>query len=278
MSLANKALFVIERSLDEDLSLDEIAARCGVSRFHLAHAFGRSFGLSAIAYMRGRRLTEAAHALQNGAPNILHLALDSGYASHEAFSRAFKAQFGLTPEEARQSRPVAGWAEPLARLESKMIALKEPEIRREGKLLFVGVKARMAYATIMAEASGQWRRFMAAAYADIPLKRPGPPIGVTMPIDDERCDYVCAAGVTGFGLVPPGCEKVIVEPAEYAVFAHDGNVSRLNDTYRPILDEWLPASGRAMADAPQLETYNDAFDPRTGDGGIKIWIPLKVAS
>jgi len=41
MSLANKALFVIERSLNEDLNLDEIAARCGVSRFHLCAAFGR---------------------------------------------------------------------------------------------------------------------------------------------------------------------------------------------------------------------------------------------
>jgi len=276
MSLANKALFVIERSLDEDLSLYEIAARCGVSRFHLAHAFGRSFGLSAIAYMRGRRLTEAARALQNGAPNILHLALDSGYASHEAFSRAFKAQFGITPEEARQSRPVAGWAEPLARLESKMSALKEPEIRREGKRLFVGVRSRMAYANIMSTASAQWRRFMAEAYSDIALKRPGPPVGLDFPVDDEGCEYVCAAGVTGFGFVPPGCEKVTVEPAEYAVFAHDGNVSQINETYRPIFDEWLPASGRTLADTPRLETYNDAFDPRTGDGGIKIWIPLKA--
>ena len=109
MSLANKTLFVIERSLNEDLGLDEISSRCGVTRFHLAHAFGRAFGMSAIAYVRGRRLTEAARALQAGAPNILHLALDSGYGSHEAFSRAFKTQFGLTPRRpARPARSTAG--------------------------------------------------------------------------------------------------------------------------------------------------------------------------
>jgi AraC family transcriptional regulator len=168
MSLANKALFVIERSLNEELSLDEIAARCGVSRFHLCATFGRAFGISAMGYVRGLRLTEAARALSRGAPNILHVALDSGYSSHEAFSRAFKAQFGLTPEEARLTPPVEGWTEPLARLETRMGAIKQPEIRREGALLFVGVKARMAYANIMAEASAQWRRFMAEAYADIP--------------------------------------------------------------------------------------------------------------
>ena len=66
-----------------------------------------------------------------------------------------------------------------------------------------------------------------------------------------------------------------MEAAEYAVFAHDANISRLNETFRAVLDDWLPASGRALADAPSLETYNDAFDPRTGDGGVKLWMPLR---
>ena len=51
--------------------------------------------MSPMAYVRARRLSDAARALIAGAPDILRLALDSGYASHEAFSRAFKSQFGL---------------------------------------------------------------------------------------------------------------------------------------------------------------------------------------
>jgi AraC family transcriptional regulator len=78
MSGTNKALFVIERNLDRDLTLDQIAKRCDVSRFHLAHAFGESTGQSVLAYLRGRRLTEAARALVTGTNNILDLALDSG--------------------------------------------------------------------------------------------------------------------------------------------------------------------------------------------------------
>ena len=46
--------------------------------------------------LRCRRLTQAAYALAAGPNDILSVALDSGYASHEAFSRAFKAQFGET--------------------------------------------------------------------------------------------------------------------------------------------------------------------------------------
>src|SRR5690242_14900648 len=101
MSLTNKALFVIERNLGRDLSLAEIAKACDVSRFHLAHAFGEATGISVMEYLRGRRLTEAAYALASDASDILSVALDTSYQSHEAFSRAFKAQFGRTPEEVR---------------------------------------------------------------------------------------------------------------------------------------------------------------------------------
>ena len=79
MSITAKALWVIERNHQRDLTLDEIADACGVSKFHLAHAFGQSTGHSVMQYVRGRRLTEAARKLARGAPDILDLALETGY-------------------------------------------------------------------------------------------------------------------------------------------------------------------------------------------------------
>lgn len=110
MSLINRALFVIERNLQRDLSLGGVAEGCGVSRFHLAHAFGDGTGLAVMEYVRRRRLTESAYALAAGARDIMEVALDYGYGSHEAFSRAFKAEFGRTPEEVRRTESVAGLA------------------------------------------------------------------------------------------------------------------------------------------------------------------------
>jgi AraC family transcriptional regulator len=60
MSLTNKALWVIERNLNRELTLTAIAEACEVSRYHMAHAFGAATGLSVMEYARGRRLTEAA--------------------------------------------------------------------------------------------------------------------------------------------------------------------------------------------------------------------------
>jgi AraC family transcriptional regulator len=84
--LADKVLWIIERNSDRSLSLSGIARACGVSRSHLAHAFGSATGIPVITYLRTRRLSRAAQALANGAPDILAVAFDAGYNSHEAFN------------------------------------------------------------------------------------------------------------------------------------------------------------------------------------------------
>src|SRR5262249_16662272 len=99
VSVTAKTLWYIERHLSGDLSLEAIADVVGVSRFHISRAFGVTVGCGLASYVRTRRLSEAARTLVDGAPDILAVALDTGYGSHEAFTRAFRQYFGLTPEE-----------------------------------------------------------------------------------------------------------------------------------------------------------------------------------
>lgn len=276
MSLTNKALFIIERNLHSDLSLEQIAKFCDVSRFHLAHAFGEATGLSVIEYRRARRLTEAAYALAAGASDILGVALDTGYASHEAFSRAFKVQFGKTPEEVRKSESIAGLTlvDAIRHLESKAMKLKEPRIEKAGELLFVGLSQHIGY-NAMQDIAGQWLRFMQTFYGDIDNKIDEPPVGITTASDDDGVEYVTAAGVTKVGGVPKALTRVTLKPQTYAVFAHDGHVTEIRETYDAIWNDWFPNNGRQPAEAPGFERHNATFDPRTGNGGITIWLPLR---
>jgi len=103
MGAVERAVWFIEHRFSAEVTLDAIAEAAGVSRFHLCRLFGVATGRSVMRYVRGRRLTEAARALAGGAADILAVALDAGYGSHEAFTRAFPRAYGVAPAAWRRS-------------------------------------------------------------------------------------------------------------------------------------------------------------------------------
>ena len=274
--LTSKAVWIIERNLARSLSLAELAEACGVSPFHLAHAFGEATGQSVMRYVRGRRLSEAAKALADGARDILELALGSGYGSHEAFSRAFRNQFGITPEAVRRQGSAATLdlvpAFDMADEGEPDVASARIEIA--GPMHFVGISGRYAFSAIEG-IPAQWQRFM-PAFRDIPDKCEPIPVGISLAIDqDGDFEYLCAAQVSQ----PPAAlhkfVRLSVPEQRYAVFQHRDHVVTIRSTYAAIWNHWLPATGGTACEAPILEQHNPTFDPMTGLGGLEIWVPVK---
>ena len=71
--------------------------------------------------------------------------------------------------------------------------------------------------------------------------------------------------------------SVNLPAGQYAIFNHDGHVSKLNSTMDQIWREWLSASGHmAAVDAKRatIERYGEGFDPKTGSGDIEVWVPI----
>lgn len=88
----------IDNHLEQALCLDELAGIANMSRYHFERVFADYAGETPLARVRRLRLARARQRIEHGtAGSMLDLALDSGYASAEAFSRAFKAQHGLAP-------------------------------------------------------------------------------------------------------------------------------------------------------------------------------------
>ena len=144
MNAIEKALWFIESHFASQITLEDLAKAGGVSRFHVTRAFGAATGLSIMRYVRGRRLTEAAKALSNGAPDILAVALDAGYGSHEAFTRAFRDEFGVTPETIRaqghlKTIELVG---PIKMNETPLLKLESPRFVSGKRLLIAGLGER----------------------------------------------------------------------------------------------------------------------------------------
>lgn len=275
MSFPDKALWIIERNSTQPLTLDGIAAACGVSRSHLAHAFGTATGMSVMQYVRARRLSAAAAALAAGATDILSIALDAGYGSHEAFTRAFRDRFQLTPEKVRERRSLDGLplAAPLELRPRASVQLEPARLVSDQVVRVVGLAERCSFDTTI-KIPAQWQRFM-ERYDDIPHKRDPIPVGVTYGADDDgQFMYMCGAEVHRFVERPRDALQLEIPPRQYAVFEHRGHVSTIFETYRSIWNEGMPATGREVADAPVIERHNPAFNPRTGEGGLTLWIPL----
>src|ERR1700729_551899 len=160
MNPAQKALWYIESHLADTLTLDEISGVAGVSRFHMVRAFAAATGFSVMRYVRARRLSEAARALAGGAPDILSLALEADYGSHEAFTRAFRDHFGVTPEAVRGSTCLdhLRLQEPIVMDSTLIDNLRAPRFQTGKPLLIAGLGERITWEN-GAGIPGQWHRF-----------------------------------------------------------------------------------------------------------------------
>lgn len=275
MNPVTKALWFIEGHLRTDISLDDIAAAGGVSRFHMSRAFSEMLDRSVMRYLRGRRLSEAARSLANGAPDILSVALEAGYGSHEAFTRAFREQFGVTPEQLRNERQIDATklVEPILMQDTANIELAQPRFVDGKPMLIAGLAARYEYEN-KDGIPAQWQRFNDYV-GNIAGEVEGAAYGVCANSDATGFDYITGVEVTDFSEVDRELTRIRIPAQRYAVFSHGGPISTIRNTIQAIWGEWMPRSGYEVADAPVMERYGKEFDPETGSGGFEIWVPTK---
>lgn len=270
----DKALWFIENNLGSELSLETIAAAAGVSRFVLSRQFAWSTDLSVMRYVRARRLSLAVGALTAGAEDILTIAIEAGYASHEAFSRAFRDHFGRTPEDVRKNGAASLTLTEPKRMKTQTANLSQPRFERSKPLLVAGLSARYKQGGD-AGIPLQWQNF-AQHIGAISGEVAGVTYGVIANFDDENSfDYLSGVEVTRFDGLPGGFATIRLPERKYVVFTHNGHVAAVPNSMREIWTQWLPTSGHQIADGPLFERYDKRFNPRSGSGAIELWLPIE---
>jgi AraC family transcriptional regulator len=245
----------------------------------MVRAFAAATGLSVMRYVRARRLSEAARALAGGAPDILTLALDADYGSHEAFTRAFRDHFGVTPEAVRTSTRIdhIKLQEPILMDSAVTDNLQAPRFETSKPLLIAGIGERYTCEN-GAAIPAQWQRFHQSVDR-IPGRAGKVAYGVCCNGDDAgNFDYIAGVEVADFSDLPREFSRVRVPQQRYAVFAHREHISTIRRTVNTIWNQWLPSSGLKAADAPNFERYDENFDPQTGNGGLEIWVPVEMVT
>ena len=93
----------IKNRNNESATLCKLAGKLGYSEFYVSRKFREISGMRLRDYLRYRKLAFSLKDIRDTQTGILDIALKYGFSSHEAFSRAFKEAYGITPSEYRKN-------------------------------------------------------------------------------------------------------------------------------------------------------------------------------
>jgi AraC family transcriptional regulator len=99
-----EAIRLVESDAARPLELKEMAAVAGMSKYHFLRVFRRLTGLTPHRYLVSARLRRAALALTSSRRPVIDVALDAGFGDLSTFNKTFRAVFGLTPTQYRDTR------------------------------------------------------------------------------------------------------------------------------------------------------------------------------
>ena len=101
-SKIEEALSYINEHLSEELTVDRLAEKVYLSKYHFMRLFKAQTGTTVHAYIRQKRLFSAVRMMREGVP-AERAAIDSGFGDYSAFYRAFRETFGTTPGRLREN-------------------------------------------------------------------------------------------------------------------------------------------------------------------------------
>ncbi|MBU5442197.1 helix-turn-helix transcriptional regulator [Paenibacillus sp. MSJ-34] len=102
-AIIRRSIDYIEHHLEEPIDPEQVASYAGFSMYHFHRLFSKEVGTSVADYIRTRRLCHAAQLLLYSEEPIIEIALQYGFESQEAFTRAFKKMYGLPPGQYRKT-------------------------------------------------------------------------------------------------------------------------------------------------------------------------------
>ena len=287
-----RAVDFIEDHLHEDLSVDLIAKVAGFSKWHFQMVFSSAVGDTLKEYIRKRRLTAAIIDLGTTERRIIDIALDAGFESQEAFTRAFKAMFRKTPGECRKEGTKSVMALNKPRITMEYLDHLYGGINMEPVIRFieekkVAGKGAKFISVLSPDANNQnvigelWSQYNPRKQ-EIPSRISQADLGIVTCLSEAEqknhpteCFYLAGAEVASLHEVPEGMIALTVPEGNYAVFTHKGKITKIGMTMKYIYGSWLPKSGKKLRDAPEIEMYDSRFQHDSDNSELDIYIPIQ---
>jgi AraC family transcriptional regulator len=285
-----RVLIHIQNHLDEALDLEVLARLACFSSFHFHRIFAAMTGETLADHVRRLRLERAARELRSGARQVVQVALDAGYDAHEAFTRAFRAAYGVSPTEFRRAtapiaiRPAPSGVHfkpgtPLTTFNTDHFPSKVM------KVIIKKIKPkRVAYLRHLGpyDQVGQtWQDLTGRLSADRQIHRRSVFIGIghdnpsVTPAADLRYDACVTVGDEYEPPKPVGVQTIV--GGHYAVIKNCP-VPKIKEAFHYLYGKWLAESSRELRPAPGFLVLTDAGARRAiapAKRRVDIYLPLQ---
>ncbi|SOB80473.1 AraC family transcriptional regulator [Streptomyces sp. 1331.2] len=283
----NRAMERIERDLDGEVDVSELARIAMTSEYHFRRLFSLLAGMPFSEYVRRRRLTVAGAEVLDGERTLLDIAVRYGYTSGEAFARAFRAMHGVGPGEARRdgavltSQPRMSFrlvVEGSSSMEYRII--EKPEFRIVGRkarvpLVYLGINPHIA----------EFIRGLGKDTVERITALTGPdPVGIVSVTDDfspnreegSELDYWHAVVARADAVVPDDLDVLDVPAGTWAVFTNTGPFPQaLQEMWGDVAAQWFPSNPYEARPGPEI--LKTRFVPGAADAEAELWIPVARA-
>lgn len=307
----NRVMDYVQAHLDEDLTLEKLAAVAAFSPFHFHRVFAGIAGETLSDFIRRIRLERAASGLAIlRDTSVLEIALRCGFSSAATFARAFKSHFGMSATEWREggsrrwyearniarkkgkansnrsqaprnprkaSRPRKGQVSaarnrPAAKEFRMPIEIREIPPCRVAYMRHVGPYGEGGRISALWANFEKWIRARDLRRPDTLTIGIGHDAPKIAPADKLRYD---ACLVVDDSFRPDRFVNIADLPGgKYAVAAFEGTATEISDAWEALWAVWLPASGYQPEDRPCLELRQDFEMPPGSRLRCELCLPI----
>ena len=251
--------------------LEDLAAIAHFSPFHFHRVYSSIAGETVAATVRRVRLALATRLLEQGGQSITQVAMEVGYDSPQAFTRAFSQFTGQSPRAFQRDMhclhltPRAPSANATA-AQTLAVQIVERPAQRLHALRHQGPPSTIPHT----------QRRLTLQCGQRALHRLGASCGDPQDVGGGFRYYAAVVLPEPLSVAEGGLERLDIPAGLYARHTLTGPYTRINAALAAIHTRWLPASGYEPDDRPTLEHYlNSPRNAAQADLRTDLLIPIR---
>jgi AraC family transcriptional regulator len=251
--LLENILLDIEEGIQDNITAYTLSKRYDLSEIHLRRLFSFAFNKPISGYIRSRTLSESLNDLLHTDKNILDIALKYGFGYENSYSRSFKREFGISPNNLRKSGQIVKIQPPLHLFDENKVggnAFFGPEFVIVPQFHIIGKPHHLPFEISVKTAPNAAKLFWTNECRHIKkVINPDVYIGYTHKINHEKkySEYLPSVQVQDLSDVPHGLTCTTFNTSMCARFRYIGQ-HHYCDINREIADKMYSAIHKYMND------------------------------